>query len=205
MTATIIPLPPPRRPSRSGEPWTEDDYETLVRLCLDGADLVTVAGALQRRDTAVLDRARRMLPLEERGLPADRALVQLRTHLREDPAYDWGAALTQSPPPRPVEQRVYTQQLTGLRGLEDAELLDVAELVVSRPPTEAPTVRRILAAVVDRRLATDLALRVGERMVVTAMESADLGTPVHGERSPEPWGVEPYNQSWGGVPEPGRW
>ena len=152
MTATLSPLPAPRRPARSGEPWTEDDYVTLVRLCTEGADLATVAEALERRDTAVLNRTRRMLPLDERGLPADRALTQLRLHLEQEPGYDWAARLTESPPPRPVQHTTYTVQRNGIPGLQDEELLDVAELVVTGASTRSGTQRQVLRAVLERRL-----------------------------------------------------
>lgn len=214
MTATISPLPPPRRPARSGELWTEDDYETLARLCLDGADLAAVAEALERRDTAVLDRARRMLPLDERGLPADRALVQLRAHLREDAGYDWASALTQSPPPRPVEHRVYTEQLSGVRGLEDEELLDVAELVVGSVPTHASTHaavhlrthRQVLDAILGRSLTVELAHRIGERMVDRALAAAGRRLPVGDRWHPDEfWGLEPDEGPWGGDPGTEAW
>lgn len=205
MTATLSSMPPPRRPARSGEPWTEGDYEALVRLCLEGADLAAMAEELQRRDTAVLNRARRMLPLDERGLPADRALVQLRTHLRDDPGYDWAARLTESPPRRPVQYPVHTHQLNGIRGLEDEQLLDVAELVVTGPSTRVATHQQVLDAVVERCLADTLVERIGERLVARAMRDAGLGAPVRSSRSVYgPWDLDPDGRPWEsyGAPDP---
>jgi len=195
MTATLSPLPAPRRPARSGEPWTEDDYVTLVRLCTEGADLATVAEALERRDTAVLNRTRRMLPLDERGLPADRALTQLRLHLEQEPGYDWAARLTESPPPRPVQHTTYTVQRNGIPGLQDEELLDVAELVVTGASTRSGTQRQVLRAVLERRLEHCLAERVGRRLVDRTLSAGGLGDPAGAVPYDEPY--DPH-ESYGG-------
>lgn len=174
MTATVSPLPSPRRPTRSGEPWTDDDYETLVRLCAEGATLASVAEELGRGERAVLGRARRMLPLDERGLPDDRALARLRHHLREDPGYDWGTRLTESPPPRPVEHTHVTVRRDGIPGLTDQDLLDVAELLVTGATTRVPAQREVLDEVLDRHLEDRLADRLGRRLVEAALSAVGL-------------------------------
>lgn len=137
--------PGPSRPSRSGQPWAEEDYQTLVRLCRDGADLDTIAHVLGRRDTSVLERARRMLPVDERGLPRDRALTQLRRRL-EDDGYDWAHQLTQSPslPPMPAP-------LMGIAGLDDSDLLAAAHNLATRNAANDPYLARDLAQEILRR------------------------------------------------------
>ena len=84
---------PPTPPQRSGEPWTDEDYESLVHLCREGLDLTTLSQQLGRAPQSVRDRAKRMLPLDQRGVPGDRALTQLRKNLLDDPDYDWGRHL----------------------------------------------------------------------------------------------------------------
>lgn len=206
MTGTVSPLPPPRRPARSGEPWTEEDYETLVRMSAGGADLQQVAQELRRRGTAVLARARRMLPLEERGLPADRALVQLRRHLREDPAYDWAGWLATSPPPRPVEHTHVTTRLDGIPGLEDEDLLAVAECLVTGGALGSATRGDVLSEVVSRGLTRRLAEQVGEHLVDDALRSCRRHAPVDVEPGPHPsWDCEPYARPGGRSPDDGPW
>lgn len=185
MTATLSPLPPPRRPARSGEPWTQEDYETLVRMSADGAGLPDVAQALQRRDTAVLARARRMLPLDERGLPTDRALVQLGAHLRDDPAYDWARWLATSPPPPPVQHTHVTTRRAGIPGLEDVDLLAVAECLVTGGGPASPTRKDLLREVAARGLTAGLAAQVGERLVDAALRRCGLPRPSDADLCPD--------------------
>ncbi len=193
MTATLSPLPPPRRPARSGEPWTPEDYETLVRMSAEGAGLPDVAQTLERRDTAVLARARRMLPLDERGLPADRALVQLGSHLRDDPAYDWARWLATSPPPPPVQHTHVTVRRDGIPGLEDEDLLAVAECLVTGGGLGSPTRQDLLREVAARGLTARLATQVGEHLVDAALRPCGLPVRPPADPYPDagpPW--EPY-------------
>lgn len=81
------------RPARSGQPWEQSDYEALVAGCRAGdTSIAELSRSLGRGESTVLDRLRRMLPVEERGLPRHRALHRLRELLQEDPGYDWDAA-----------------------------------------------------------------------------------------------------------------
>lgn len=148
----------PGTPARSGEPWTDDDYETLVRLCRAGADAAAVADALQRSAVPVLTRAKRLLPVAERGLPLDRTLTQLRRHL-EDPDYDWAKQLATSPPPRPVVNNVHPPALhTGVPGLTDEQLVAVAYAFSWAP-----------ASGVSASVSADVAREVSRRRLLDAL------------------------------------
>lgn len=124
--------------NRSGEPWTDDDYLELMRLCRQDAPLDEVCHGLGRTPAAVQARAKRLLPLDQRGVPTDRVLTQLRTVLLADEDHDWAGCLAATPPPRPVVNHVHPPAvLTGIDGLQDDELLAMAralaQLAVQRP------------------------------------------------------------------------
>ncbi|MFX0538334.1 hypothetical protein ACQBAT_11595 [Ornithinimicrobium sp. Y1847] len=111
-------------PTRSGEPWTDDDYELLLRLCGEGADLARVAAELRRTTAAVMSRAKRLLPLDQRGAPGDRVLTHLGELVTAEEDYDWRAHLAATPPPRPVINHVIPPEIKeGIPGLERHELL----------------------------------------------------------------------------------
>ncbi len=158
----------PARPARTGSRWTDEDYGRLVTMCREGRDLDELTEALSRSEQSVLDRARRMLPPEERGLPRDRAVARLQERLREDPGYDWSAALLQGPPPRPVEHVVYRS--TGLDGLHRHELLAVAEALVQVEHVDGQLRNDVLRAVEEHGLDDELARQVGSRIVRRAQE-----------------------------------
>lgn len=163
-------------PARTGQPWTDADYEALLDGCRRGTDLTSLSEELGRSVVAVLDRARRMLPVEERALPRDRALPRLGELLQQDPDYDWDAAMRASPPPRPVEHPVYVRR--GLAGLQPEELLAIAEVLVLEPRGGADVRRKVLDAVRAEGLTTALARRVGDLLVRDAQ------------------GPEPYDDPW---------
>lgn len=140
------------RPARSGQPWTDEDYATLVRLTGDGLDAEAIAGQLQRPVGSVMERARRMLPLEERSVYVDHALSRLRTHLLADAAYDWSAALARATPrPAPTSWRPTP---TGIEALDNEDLVAIAEALALSPRLGDETLReRIARAVAHRGLA----------------------------------------------------
>lgn len=173
------------RPSRSGQPWTDDDYETLVTLCRDGRDLARVAEELCRSEVAVLERARRLLPVAERGLPRDRAVARLQDLLRGDPGYDWSAAMLEAPPPAPVEHRVYRRE--GIEGLRRQELLAVAEAVVLAGHVDGALRADVLRAVEREGLEEELERQVGGRLVLRAQAADDEWAR---EEEP-PWSLPP--------------
>ncbi|GAA5158702.1 hypothetical protein [Ornithinimicrobium tianjinense] len=159
------------RAPRSGQPWEQDDYETLVELCRQAQDAETIAAALGRTAATVMDRARRMLPVDERGLPRDRALHRLAEHLR-DPDYDWDAAMVRSAPPAPVEHRVYRRE--GVEGLRTDELLAVAELLALLPHGGRQIRTQVMGRIErDIRLVEQLEARVGRLLVDRAVRLAD--------------------------------
>lgn len=150
---------PPGPPRRGGEPWTDDDYDTLVRLCREGLDLTELSQQLGRSPSPVRDRAKRMLPLDQRGVPGDRVLAQLRKNLLADPDYDWAHHLAATPPPRPVINHVLpAPRYAGIPGLEDHQLLVAAEAMAQRRLLDAEDhLAQVLANEVNRRgLADDL-------------------------------------------------
>lgn len=150
---------PPGPPRRSGEPWTDDDYDTLVRLCRQGLDLIELSQQLGRSPLPVRDRAKRMLPMDQRGVPGDRVLAQLRKNLLDDPDYDWAHHLAATPPPRPVINHVLpAPRYAGIPGLKDDELLVTVEaLAQQRRLDEEDDLAHALANEVHRRgLADDL-------------------------------------------------
>lgn len=213
MTLRLIPTPeetptpedtPSPGPARAGQPWTDADYEALVDGCRRGTDLTSLSEELGRSVVAVLDRARRMLPAEERGLPRDRALPRLRELLEQDPDYDWDAAMRASPPPPPVEHPVYVRR--GLAGLQPEELLAIAEVLVLEPRGGGAVRRRLLGAVRAEGLVDELGHRVG-RMLVRQVDGLQDVDHVTGRWSPEGrWGAD--DETWArdgddlGVDEP---
>lgn len=176
------------RPRRSGQPWTEEDYDALAALCGEGLDLAEVAERLGRTELAVLERARRMLPVDERTLPRDRALTRLKELLGADGGYDWSTAMCQAPPPPPVVHRVYRRE--GVAGLRTRELLAVAEALVLQPLCDGLVRERVLGLVQRRGLVEELEHQVGARLVHRAQAPDDpYGTEPYGA---EPYGTEPY-------------
>ncbi|MEI2774603.1 MAG: hypothetical protein V9G19_01250 [Tetrasphaera sp.] len=145
---TSVPKPPP--PARSGQPWTPDDYDTLVRLAREGSSLDHICEVLQRGANSILDRARRMLPVDERMLPRDHAITRLQRHLERDPDYDWSTQLCTEPPrpaypPPPIR--------SGVAGLDDDELIAFACLTATMPRVVSRPVRASVArALHDRGL-----------------------------------------------------
>lgn len=149
-------LPKPTHPARSGLPWTSDDYTTLVRLVREGRDLGEICAELERGESAVLDRTRRMLPLEEHGGPRDHSIARLRMHLEKDPDYDWSTQMCAKPPPP-----VYVPPIIkGIGGLADDDVVAVACLLADRPYA-APTSlhRRVFREVRTRGLRRTLEAR----------------------------------------------
>ncbi|MGO0576727.1 hypothetical protein [Ornithinimicrobium panacihumi] len=161
------PLPPPRR---TGQPWTDDDYQTLLRLVRDGVEIEEIAEQLARSTTSVRMRAVRMLPVDQRGVPQDRAVEQLRKNLLADEDYEWEGHLASSPPPRPVVQCTHPPAtLSGVPGLRDDELLVITRALATSPglrtdrdPLRDEGVREECARQVVRRgLASELVTDVG--------------------------------------------
>lgn len=139
----------PGRPARSGQPWTEEDYQQLVSLVRDGADEGAVAEALQRSPTTIIPRVRRLLPVEERRCAEDRVLVAAHEHL-SDPAYDWRQIMLLSEPPRPVHQPP-TVVRYGLEALTDDDLVTVTYALLCTYRDRDTRLLRDVATEVDRR------------------------------------------------------
>lgn len=145
---------PSSPPRRSGEPWSDDDYQTLLRGCREGLGLTMLSQRLQRGPQPVRERAKRLLPLDQRGVPGDRVLTQLRQNLLKDPDYDWAHHLAATPPPRPIVNHVLPQpRYAGIPGLEDHELLATAQAVAQQGGASEPQdhLAHALAREVSRR------------------------------------------------------
>lgn len=184
---------PPQPPGRHGEPWTSEDYETLVRRCRAGDSLADLAVALQRREKSVVQRAKRLLPLEERGAPEDRVIPHLHSLLSQDEGYDWASHLAATPPPRPVITHLLPPEVRrGIPGLAREELLAVAGLII-RVGHDQSTAELWgdLAAEVERR---DLAPRLREQV---ARASADRCADFQRESSYGPY----WESHYGHYPE----
>ena len=154
MTIHQIPTPLPSPRHRSGEPWTDDDYEELLRLYREGTDLAELSRRLGRSQAVVQARAKRLLPLDQRGVPSDRVLPQLRRNLLQVDDYDWQTHLAATPPPRPVVNHVHPPAVrTGIEGLQDHELLAMALALAQlpAPPWEDDDPVRACANEVARR------------------------------------------------------
>lgn len=145
--------PATRQPRRSGQPWTTADYELLVRRCRAGDSAEDLADVLERTDHAVSQRAQRLLPLDQRGGPQDRAVPHLHRLLREDDAYDWEHHLAATPPPRPVVSYLPPPQVRhGVPGLTDDQLVAICLLAVqSAPDPFAEDLRHDLSRELEER------------------------------------------------------
>lgn len=154
-------------PARSGQPWTTDDYETLVKRCREGASVSELAQALDRSEFAVVTRAKRLLPADQRGAPQDHVITHLRRLLQEDADYDWGHHLASTPPPRPVVNHLPAPQVRrGIPGLSDHDLMTVAGLMVrlGEDPSTDPLRREVVSAIRTRRLPHELAIRLKDEV-----------------------------------------
>lgn len=212
------PTPSPPPPARSGEPWTDEDYERLVALLREGADHQGIAEGLQRPMSTVGVRVRRLLPVQERRCPADRVLVAARGHL-SDPAYDWRHVMLLSEPPRPPVAPPAPAVREGVRGLDDADLITVAySLLRAFRDSETRLLREVAGEVEGRGIVHRLVRRRVDRLLHgndeaavmllrsdvdrTAWEwvmDAPAWRPRHDE--PGPWGYDPSeddDEPWSG-------
>lgn len=162
-------LPPSRergtreQAPRSGQPWTDADYEEILAAAREGVtDLDDVARRLGRSPHPTLQKARRLLPVAERGAPPDRVMRLVRKHL-EDPSYDWQQVTLEEPPPRPV---VHPPAFTGVAGLEPTDLVPIAyALGLAGSAVNDDVVTRVGAQVQRRGLVGELKELRTERML----------------------------------------
>jgi hypothetical protein len=192
------------QPRRSGQPWTDDDYERLVALVREGHDVPAVAEALGRTEGAVTPRLRALLPPEQRSILADRVLPVLRGHVRERPDYPWAEVLGQASPPAPVVQEVVHR--AGVAGLESDLLVEAAWALLHCETAEAGSVREVCLEAEARGLDDALVERLGTALVsrvppvtpdearYAAMTRFDLacGRTVR----PDPHRYRPYDGGW---------
>lgn len=152
-------------PARAGLPWDDDDHETLVRFAKERADLATIARAVQRGESATWQRLRLLLPVEHRKCPRDRIVPALHDAVQQ-PGYDWRAVILQTPPPPPVHEIVRT----GLDGLADDDLAQLAHVVALCRESEVDDLKIRLARRVDARGLRHLFVRLHvEHLVLRGM------------------------------------
>lgn len=138
-------------PDRSGRPWTDEETARIVALVRAGADEPAITARSGRGSASVVNRLRRMLPLEHRSCPVDMVVSALRDHLR-DPDYDWRAAMLLTPLPRPVV-RPPDLVRTGVAGLTDDDLVGIAHSVLLDDRAANADLReRLVGEVRERRL-----------------------------------------------------
>lgn len=162
----LVPPTTARRPARSGEPWTDDDYTSLVRLAREGASTDAVAETLARSPSAVQARAMKLLPLDQRGVPGERVVQHLGDLARADEDYPWATHLVATPPPRPVVNHVHPPaQYDGVDGLDDNDLVAIAAAFAQlRGGVAGPEIASAIAIrVLDRGLQHQLRQALEER------------------------------------------
>jgi hypothetical protein len=174
MTLIDLPTPPPNtpparpdRPARWGQQWTEDCFAELVQLVAAGLTLQDVADAAGRTPSTVLSRLRRMLPVDERGCPEPLVVPRLR-ELLEDEDHDWRRAMLKDTPKPPVVRPPAVHR-EGIPGLEDDDLVEIADALVRTQARDAGLLERVRQQLLERRL--------GNRLVVRRVRELVRATP----------------------------
>lgn len=200
----LVPQSRARSAVRSGEPWTDDDYTTLLKMAREGDSDVGIADALQRSPSAVQVRAKRLLPLDQRGVPSERVIQHLGDLAKADDDYPWATHLAATPPPRPVVEHVHPPaRYAGVEGLEDPELLPIAAAFAWGPMSvrDEDLASRIASMVVARGLSSTLRNMVEEDAYDFVGAFLDRA---HGYGAPgwddSRWGGRGIHPAWGGVP-----
>lgn len=148
--APALSMLPRGRPARSGQPWLDEDYEQLLELVREGHDVDDIANTIGRSHASVQSKVKALLPPEVRGAPSDRHLPALRAELTADRDYPWDEVILQMPPPAPVVTQVIKR--AGVAGLDDDELVVVAQALLTGCDPDSPTVESVVREVRDRRL-----------------------------------------------------
>lgn len=182
--------------ARSGTSYTDEELEQLVAMTRDGRAAEEMAATVERSTAGLIQRLRRMLPLEYRRCPPDRVIQALREVLADD-SYDWRRAMLLSDPPRPVVKQPDVVR-TGIAGLGDRDLVTFAYLLIAsgRPRETAllPAVSREL----HRRWLFPMLVKLREHRIIREavcvpgqLSLRDVAEQwvIHAEGW-EPWGVE---------------
>ena len=169
---TLIDMPTPLgrdgRPGRTGLTWTEEHLGELATLAAAGHDLDGIADEAGRSRQAVLARLRRMLPVDERGCPEALVLPRLRELLQD--GHDWRRTMLTDTPPRPVHRPPAVHR-AGVAGLEDDDLVELADALVRTQARDVDLLERVRQQVVDRRL--------GDRLVRRRVRELVRATPTY--------------------------
>ena len=132
----------------------------------------------------------------------------MRSELSADPNYPWSDVILQMPPPAPVVNQVIKR--AGIPGLDDEELVLIAQALLDGCDADSPMVVSVASEVRDRRLTDrvvepyvrsllhrvppvtpDEAAYAGERL----FEIVVAGEPVRRTVHPDPW-ARSYDHPW---------
>jgi hypothetical protein len=187
-------------PARSGLPWSDEDFEGVMRGCREGLRLEQIAVRIGRAPGSLRAQLKRLLPADERHLPVDLALPRLR-QLNADGDYDWLAAMAWQPVP-PWTPPPAPHLRPGLAGMPDDQLVSlVASLAVSHFSVHPWLQQQIATEMRTRHLEGETAIRVHES-VDYALADLLAGSvhPVDDGRydDPHPWPLVHLHQ-----PSPG--
>ncbi|MCH1883272.1 hypothetical protein [Agrococcus sp. ARC_14] len=191
---------PEGTPFRHRQLWTEEDFVGIMQGCRDGCAAEQIAARIGRTVAGMRSQLRRLLPLDERHLPAELVLPRLR-QLDVDGDYDWLAAMAQrtiSPWERQAQARE-EQDARGFGALTDEEVLEIALAIVHSAVTAPAVVTRPISGEVRSRGLSSLLTR---RATIAADSAADrlLG------RTPSHWSDEAAYAWASQTPErDGRW
>jgi transposase-like protein len=197
---------------RTGEPWTDADYQQIVAAAQEGVtDMDEVARRVGRTRHPTLVKARRLLPVAERSAPIDRVMTMLREHL-EDPAYDWRRASLENPI-RPVYQ---PPPLMGLSGLTTDDLTQIGyALALAGQAVDRDVVERVGGELVRRGALGEVLTHRTQRLlrqpgaeITWSQATADAEAWVERVFAPEhgwvPWSAS-YYADHQPEPEPVGW
>lgn len=157
------PLPSSQSAPRSGQPWSDADYQQILDAARAGErDIGVVARRLGRATNPTMAKAKQLLPLAQRGVPFDRVLPLLSDY-QEKPDYDWRQVMLEQPPPRPI---INPPELAGLRGVAREDLLLLGYAVgVAATALSDDLVARVGEELDRRGLLTDLERYRAERLL----------------------------------------
>ena len=177
-------------PPRSGMPWTEDDFAAVFAASRDGCDPDEIAARIGRSTIALRGQLRRLLPAEERHLPADLVLPRLRQLDREGD-YDWLAAMASSTRPSWELQREAQAERDerGIGALSDGELLALVDVICGRTAQLPDELVRAISTAVDRRGMEALVRR-------RAMAAADDAVDALLDQGERLWSHELPSDGW---------
>lgn len=161
-------------PIRHGQTWTEQDFADLMQAVRQDCTLEEVAEAVGRSVNGLRNQLRRMLPADERHLPADVVLMRIR-QLNRNGDYDWLAAMAEQPTPEwqlrwEADQRsraalLENARVVGVGALPDDHLMALAKATLDcRDPLPSDLAEVMAKELSERGLTAALADHARERL-----------------------------------------